>query len=156
RLRAPALTAPAVVGAAWRRTLLARAVQSRGAGFGLAVVALLLLVALAADVVAPYSPSQLQPVGLLAAPSLSHPLGADAIGRDVLSRILHGTRVSILAGVVSVGVALTVGVLIGLVAGYHRGWVDDVLMRLVDALYSFPALLLALAITAILGPGLTT
>jgi peptide/nickel transport system permease protein len=73
----------------------------------------------------------------------------------VLSRIILGTRVSILAGAVSVGVALSAGVLIGLVAGYNRGWVDDLLMRMVDALYSFPALLLALAITAILGPGLT-
>jgi peptide/nickel transport system permease protein len=143
------------IGAAWRRTLLGRSVQPRGAGFGLAVIGLVLLLALGASLIAPYNPSQMQPAGILAAPSLQHPLGTDAIGRDVLSRIVHGARVSILAGVVSVGFALTVGVLIGLVAGYYGGWVDDLLMRLIDAIYSFPALLLALAITAVLGPGLT-
>jgi peptide/nickel transport system permease protein len=138
-----------------RRTLLARAVQPRGAGFGLLVVAIVVLTALAGDVIAPYNPSHIQDIGILAAPSPSHPLGTDAIGRDVLSRIILGTRVSILAGAVSVGVALSWGALIGLVAGYNGGWVDDLLMRIVDAIYSFPALLLALAITAILGPGLT-
>lgn len=138
-----------------RRTLLTRAIQPRGAGFGLAVVTLVVLIAVAGDVVAPYSPSQIQDVGILAPPSQRYPLGTDAIGRDVLSRIILGTRVSILAGAVSVGVALSLGVLIGLVAGYNGGWVDDLLMRIIDAVYSFPALLLALAITAILGPGLT-
>jgi peptide/nickel transport system permease protein len=136
-------------------TFLRRAIQPRGAGFGLVIVVLVALIALSADVIVPYKPSQIQPVGILAAPSSPYPLGTDAIGRDVLSRIILGTRVSILAGAVSVGVALSAGVLIGLVAGYNRGWVDDLLMRMVDALYSFPALLLALAITAILGPGLT-
>src|SRR5262249_22436098 len=95
------------------------------------------------------------PVGILAPPSPQYLLGTDAIGRDVLSRIIYGARVSIAAGAVSVGLALIVGVLIGLLAGYYGNWVDDVTMRMVDALYSFPALLLALAITAVLGPGLT-
>jgi peptide/nickel transport system permease protein len=138
-----------------RRTLLGRAVRPRGAGFGLVIVAIVVFAALAGDVIAPFSPSQILDIGILAAPSPQHPLGTDAIGRDVLSRIILGTRVSILAGAVSVGVALSLGALIGLVAGYNGGWVDDLLMRIVDAIYSFPALLLALAITAILGPGLT-
>ncbi len=138
-----------------RRTLVGRAVQTRGAGFGLIVILLLFVGAIAANVVAPYSPNQIQPVGILAPPSSQYLLGTDAIGRDVLSRIIYGARVSIAAGAVSVGFALIVGVLIGLLAGYYGSWVDDVTMRMVDALYSFPALLLALAITAVLGPGLT-
>jgi peptide/nickel transport system permease protein len=139
---------------AGRRTLVGRAVQTRGAGFGLIVVVLVLVGAAAANLLAPYSPNQIQPVGILAPPSPQYPLGTDAIGRDVLSRIIYGARVSIAAGAVSVGFASVVGVLIGLIAGYYGGLVDDVMMRMVDALYSFPALLLALAITAVLGPGL--
>jgi peptide/nickel transport system permease protein len=138
-----------------RRTLVGRAIQTRGAGFGLLVIVLVFLCALAANVIAPYNPNQIQPLGILTPPSPQYPLGTDAIGRDVLSRIIYGARVSLAAGAVSVGVALGLGVLIGLLAGYHGGWIDDVLMRMIDALYSFPALLLALAITAILGPGLT-
>jgi peptide/nickel transport system permease protein len=136
-------------------SVVARAVEPRGAGFGLAILLAVALTALFADLLAPYNPNQIQTVGILSPPSLHHPLGTDAIGRDVLARIIFGSRVSILAGTVSVAVALSLGVLIGLVAGYNGGWIDDLLMRLVDALYSFPALLLALAITAILGPGLT-
>jgi peptide/nickel transport system permease protein len=134
---------------------LARALQTRGAGFGLVVVALVLFVAVSADVIAPYNPNQPQQAGVLAAPALAHWLGTDQLGRDVLSRIIHGTRTSVQAGVVSVGFALIVGVSIGLLAGYHGGWIDDVLVLLVDALWSFPTLVLALAIAASLGPGLT-
>src|SRR5947209_4826348 len=89
-----------------RRTLLGRAIQPRGASFGFVVVVLVALIAASADLLAPFKPSQIQPVGVLAAPSHEYLLGTDAIGRDVLSRIIFGTRVSILAGAVSVGVAL--------------------------------------------------
>jgi len=129
--------------------------RTRGATFGLVVIVLVVLAAVFANLIAPYSPNQIQRVGILAPPSLQYLLGTDAIGRDVLSRIIYGARVSLAAGAVSVGVALIAGVVIGLLAGYYRGWVDDVSMRMIDALYSFPALLLALAITAVLGPGLT-
>jgi peptide/nickel transport system permease protein len=139
----------------WPRSVLAGALQTRGAGFGLAVIAVVVVLAVGTDLIAPYGPTRIQTVGVLASPSLSHPLGTDQIGRDVLSRIVYGASVSIQAGVVSVGLALALGVLMGLLAGYYGGWVDEVLMRLVDALYAFPALLLALAVTAILGPGLT-
>lgn len=134
---------------------MARALQTRGAGFGLVVVALVLFVALSADVIAPYNPDQAQHAGVLTAPALAHWLGTDQLGRDVLSRIIHGARTSVQAGVVSVGFALIAGVSIGLLAGYHGGWIDDVLVLLVDALWSFPTLVLALAIAASLGPGLT-
>ena len=139
----------------WLRAVLTRALQTRGAGFGLVVVALVLFVALSADVIAPYNPDQAQQAGVLTAPALAHWLGTDQLGRDVLSRIIHGTRTSVQAGVVSVGFALLAGVSIGLLAGYHGGWIDDVLVLLVDALWSFPILVLALAIAASLGPGLT-
>jgi peptide/nickel transport system permease protein len=139
----------------WLGVVLARAVETRGAGFGLVVVILVLLVALGADLIAPYRPNQPQAAGVLAAPSTAHVLGTDQLGRDVLSRIIYGTRTSVQAGVVSVGSALIAAVFIGLLAGYCGGWVDDVLMLLVDALWSFPTLVLALAIAASLGPGLT-
>ena len=139
----------------WIRAILARALQTRGAGFGLVVVALVLFVALSADVIAPYNPNQAQSAGVLTAPALAHWLGTDQLGRDVLSRIIYGTRTSVQAGVVSVGFALIAGVSIGLFAGYHGGWIDDALVLLVDALWSFPTLVLALAIAASLGPGLT-
>jgi peptide/nickel transport system permease protein len=140
----------------WPRSLLAGALQTRGAIFGLAVVAVVVVLAVGADVIAPYGPTRIQSAGVLAPPSLSYPLGTDQIGRDVASRIVYGASVSIQAGVVSVGLALVLGVLVGLLAGYYGGWADEILMRVVDALYAFPALLLALAVTAILGPGLTS
>lgn len=139
----------------WLGALLARALETRGAGFGLVVVAVVLLVALGADVIAPYDPNRPQDAGVLAAPRPAHLLGTDQLGRDVLSRIIYGTRTSVQAGVVSVGFALLAGVLLGMLAGYHGGWLDDVLMLLIDALWSFPTLVLALAIAASLGPGLT-
>jgi peptide/nickel transport system permease protein len=140
----------------WSRSLLAGALQTRGAIFGLAVVVVVVVLAVGADVIAPYGPTRIQSAGVLAPPSLSYPLGTDQIGRDVMSRIVYGASVSIQAGVVSVGLALVLGVLVGLLAGYYGGWADEILMRVVDALYAFPALLLALAVTAILGPGLTS
>jgi peptide/nickel transport system permease protein len=146
---------PAAVSSRWLSALLARAVETRGAGFGLTVATIVLLVAVGADVIAPYNPNQPQSAGVLTAPSHAHLLGTDQLGRDVLSRIIYGARTSVQAGVVSVGFALIVGVFIGLLAGYYGGWTDDALMLLVDALWSFPTLVLALAIAASLGPGLT-
>jgi peptide/nickel transport system permease protein len=137
------------------RALLGRVVETRGAGFGLVVVAVVLLLAFGADLIAPYDPNLPQAAGVLAAPRPAHPLGTDQLGRDVLSRLVFGARTSMQAGVVSVGFALLAGVGLGLVAGYRGGWLDDVLMLVVDALWSFPTLVLALAIAASLGPGLT-
>jgi peptide/nickel transport system permease protein len=135
--------------------LLRRAVATRGAGFGLLIAAAVLVVALTADLIAPYNPNQMQSAGILAAPSLAHWLGTDQLGRDVLSRIIFGARTSVQAGVVSVGFALFAGVTMGLLAGYYGSWADDLLMLVVDAVWSFPTLVLALAIAASLGPGLT-
>ena len=90
----------------------------------------------------------------LQGPSLSHPFGTDELGRDVLSRVLIAARASLLVGLVSVGIALTAGVVLGLVAGFYGRRVDDVVMRLMDMLFAFPAILLAIAILAVLGPGI--
>jgi len=133
---------------------LRRILRTRGAGFGLLVTLLVVLAALLADLVSPYSPAAQDYSAILSPPSFAHLLGTDNLGRDVLSRITYGSRVSIQAGIVSVGFAAIVGTLMGLLAGYWRGWIDDLLMRLCDALWSFPGLVLALAIAAALGPGL--
>ena len=103
----------------WLGAVLARALRTRGAGFGLVVVTVVLLVALGADLIAPYNPNQRQEAGVLTAPSPAHPLGTDQLARDVLSRIIYGTRTSVQAGVVSVGFALFAGVFMGLLAGYY-------------------------------------
>jgi peptide/nickel transport system permease protein len=136
------------------RSLLARVIKTRGAGFGLFMVVLVLVVAALADLIVPYNPNKSQGA-ILQTPSLSFLMGTDQLGRDVLSRLIAGARVAVLAGVVSVGFAMIMGVTIGLLSGYFGGWVDDLLMRLVDTLWSFPTLVLALAIAASLGPGLS-
>jgi peptide/nickel transport system permease protein len=134
-------------------TFVSRLVKTRGSILGLGVLTAVLLLAVSADLVTPYNPNRVvSPI--LQRPGLHHLMGTDHLGRDVLSRVIHGARVAVLAGVVSVGIAILFGVMMGLTAGYWGGWVDDVLMRVVDALWSFPTLVLALAIAASLGPGL--
>jgi len=126
----------------------------RLAGVGLTIVALLALCAILAPVISPYDPTRQRLLDALQAPSAAHLLGTDENGRDVLSRVLYGARISLMAGVFSVSIALTLGVLSGLASGYFGGRVDHVIMRVMDALLAFPTLVLALAITAALGPGL--
>ncbi len=140
----------------WQRVqrFVQRLLQTRLAGFGLVVVSTLILAALLADVVSPYDPIAQDYANVLSDPSLQHPFGTDDLGRDVLSRIIHGARVSLQVGLVAVGIATVAGVIIGLLAGFFAGLVDEVLMRFTDALYAFPSIILALAITAALGPGI--
>lgn len=121
----------------------------------LAILVLLGLTAVLADVLAPYDPVAQDVSAILQGPSALHWLGTDDLGRDVFSRLIHGARVSILASLLAVGVAALLGIPIGIVAGYFGGWVDNVLMRVVDTLLSFPAIILAIGITAALGPSLT-
>lgn len=134
--------------------------RNRGAVIGLAVIVALVLCALFADVIAPYSPKEQFPDAVLKPPS-TQPigghvflLGTDPVGRDVLSRLIHGTRLSLIIGLVSVGLSLTGGVLLGLLAGFFRGGVEFTIMRLMDIMLALPSLLLAVAVVAILGPGL--
>jgi peptide/nickel transport system permease protein len=135
---------------AWRRLL-----RRGGALFGLAVVAFFLLLALFAPWIAPYDPLATSWSAVRAAPSAAHWFGADELGRDVLSRIVWGTRASILAGLVSVSISLALGVPIGMAAGYLGRWVDGLISRVTDAMLACPFLILAIALAAFLGPSLT-
>lgn len=104
---------------------------------------------------APHEPTAQDLRNRLQPPSLAHPLGTDQLGRDMLSRMLVGARVSLRIGIVVVGISLVIGTVVGVVSGYMGGWVDEALMRLVDVLLAFPGILLALVIAGILGPSLT-
>ncbi len=123
--------------------------------FGLVVLGLLVLVALLGPLIAPKSPTAVDIPARFEGPSLSHPFGTDDLGRDVLSRVLIGARVSLQVGAIAVSIALVAGVGIGLVAGFYGKLVDTILMRLMDMVFAFPAILLAIAILAVLGPGIT-
>lgn len=133
--------------------------QNRGAVVGLVLVLLLIALALGADVVAPYSPNEQYRDFLLAPPLTAGAgrhfvLGTDAVGRDMLSRLIYGTRLSLAIGAISVAISLTLGTVLGLFAGFFRGIVDTAIMRLMDVMLAVPSLLLAIAVVAILGPGL--
>ncbi|SCG55357.1 ABC transporter permease [Micromonospora halophytica] len=123
---------------------------------GSLVLLLLVVVGVGGAWLAPSGVNEVDVDRMLQPPSWSHPFGTDELGRDVLSRVLVATRVSLQVGVVSVGIALVAGVTLGLLAGYYRGWLDNLLMRCMDVLFAFPVLLLAVAIVAVLGPGLLT
>jgi peptide/nickel transport system permease protein len=116
------------------------------------MVALLLLMALLAPLIAPYSPIHVDAAQGLQRPNASHLMGTDDLGRDVLSRVIWGSRLSLSVGLISVSIGLIAGVSLGLMAGYFGGVIDLVAMRAIDALLAFPALILAIAITAALGP----
>jgi dipeptide transport system permease protein len=133
---------------------------NRGAVAGLAVIVLVLLCALFAPWIAPHDPNLTNNAMFLKPPfwqeggALSYPLGTDAIGRDILSRLLFGARLSLVIGIAVVAIAIVVGVVLGLIAGYFKGLADIAIMRLMDILMTMPSLLLAIVIVAILGPGL--
>ena len=122
---------------------------------GLVLVLLFLAVTAAAPWLAPYDPVHADFANVLVAPSWQHPFGTDDIGRDILSRVIHGSRISLSAGLAPVAFALIVGLPLGLLAGYVGGTVDNVTMRAVEVILAFPTLVLALGITAILGPKLS-
>jgi peptide/nickel transport system permease protein len=134
----------------WRRFR-----RSGGALAGAAIVALIALLALAATLVAPSDPLAQQIATGAQAPSATHLFGTDKLGRDVFSRVVYGARISIRIGFVAVGLAITAGTLIGLVAGYAGRRIDSVLMGLMDLMLAFPSIILAIAITTILGPSIT-
>jgi ABC-type dipeptide/oligopeptide/nickel transport system permease subunit len=125
------------------------------APFGAAVLTLAILMAIFAPFVSPYDPLKQDLANVLLAPSGAHVLGTDNLGRDVLTRVIWGTRVSLIAGLTSVAAAVVMGSLLGVAAGFAGGLTDGIVMRLVDAVLSFPALVLALALGAVMGAGLT-
>jgi peptide/nickel transport system permease protein len=121
---------------------------------GLALLILLAAGALLAPLLAPHDPLRQNLERDLIAFSSDHPLGTDKLGRDILSRTLYGGRISLLTGLITVAISLAVGLIIGSMSGYFGGWTDQLLMRVVDVLMAFPGILLAIALTAVLGPGL--
>ena len=132
----------------WRRFA-----RNRGAVFGLAVLVVIVLMSVFAPVLAPYDPLA-QGVGpALQRPSLEHWAGTDSFGRDLMSRIIYGARIALVVGVVSVVLAMLIGVSLGLAAGYYGGWLDIVVMRVMDGLFAFPIIILAIAMMAIMGFG---
>jgi len=134
--------------------------ENKGAVAGLAVCVLLVVVAVFAPLIAPYAPDVQNRGALLLPPvwqhggDAAHLLGTDAVGRDLLSRLIYGARYSLAIGLFVVTLALVVGITLGLLAGFLGGWVDTLIMRVMDVVLSFPSLLLALVLVAILGPGL--
>jgi len=119
-----------------------------------AVLLVVVLSAILAGIVAPENPERQDYVHVLEPPNAAHLMGTDDLGRDVLSRVIYGSRVSVSVGLVAVGLSILIGVPLGLIGAYRRGWLDDVIMRVMDAVSGFPDLVLALGITAALRPGL--
>lgn len=134
--------------------------ENRGAVAGLAVFLVICILALFADVIAPHSPTQQYRQSFLVPPvwadggSTTYLLGTDAVGRDILSRLIYGARYSLVIGIIVVTISLTLGIALGLIAAFSRGVVDILVMRLMDIMLALPSLLLAVVIVAILGPGL--
>jgi len=122
--------------------------------FGFVIIVVLIIAAIFAPLLAPYDPYQQDLKSALQHPNAAHWLGTDEIGRDVLSRLIYGTRTSLMVGVVAVGVAALIGVTLGLISGYFGGWLDTIVMRVIDALMAIPGLVLALVFAAMLGGGL--
>jgi len=133
---------------------LRRLLRSRGGVLGGGILLLLILVAIFAPVLSPYDPLQMAPQEASDPPSLKHPAGTDRFGRDILTRIMYGARISLRVGLISVAIAGILGGLLGLLAGYFGGWVDAAISLLINILLGLPGILLALVILAALGPGL--
>jgi peptide/nickel transport system permease protein len=158
--REPVLYAPSssrrAAGESLGRLTVRAMLHHRSGMVGLGITLALVIVALLAPLLAPYDALEMHPSARFQAPSHSFPLGTDEFGRDILSRILMGSRISLSVGLVSIIIATVVGVVIGLFAGYRGGWFDTITMRFFDALLAFPAILLAIVIVAVIGAGATS
>ena len=148
-----AMTAESVPMSPGRRAL-RRLLKRKGAVIGLGVIVLMIALALFAPLIAPYDPIATDWGAVRKGPSSAHWLGTDENGRDMLSRVIWGARASLLAGVISVSIALGIGVPVGLTAGYIGGWTDSIISRFTDAMLAIPFLILAIALAAFLGPSL--
>jgi peptide/nickel transport system permease protein len=136
------------------RDFLRRLFRNRLAAGGGIVIALLFVVAAVPSLVTDRDPNRIDILRILAPPSAEHPLGTDELGRDVLSRMVHGARISLEVGFVATGIATAIGLVVGLIAGFYGRWVDGVLMRFVDIMLCFPSFFLILAVIAFLGPSI--
>ncbi len=129
--------------------------SNRLALFGTAVMSGFVILAIFAPIIAPYDPLQQNLAQKFASPSWAHPFGQDELGRDILSRVIYGARISLTAGLAAVAIATSVGTIVGVVAGYAGRWPDSVLMRVMDVILAFPSILLAIVVVSVLGPSLT-
>jgi peptide/nickel transport system permease protein len=132
-----------------------RLLRIQGAVVGLLAIGVMVLVALSASLIAPYDPTKASPSEAFGAPSRQHLLGTDYIGRDILSQLMFGARISLRMGVISVAIGGALGSIVGLLSGFYAHIVDAVIMRLVDMMLAFPGMILALSIVSVLGPSLT-
>ncbi len=121
---------------------------------GFVIIATVLLLALLAPFIAPFDPDAIDVKAILLSPSSQHLMGTDGLGRDVFSRMLFGARISLLVGIVAVGIATAIGIVLGAISGYYSGWVDIVIMRMVDVMLSIPTFFLILAVIAFLTPSI--
>lgn len=136
------------------RSLFQQAFANPLALAGAIIISLIFILAIFAPLFAPYDPNAIDVKAILLAPSPAHWMGTDGLGRDVLSRMLFGGRISLLVGIVAVGIATVIGIILGAIAGYYRGWVDTLIMRLVDIMLSIPTFFLILAVIAFLTPSI--
>jgi peptide/nickel transport system permease protein len=134
--------------------LLNRVLSNPLAKAGFTIILVVFLLAMFAPWIAPYDPDDINVKAILLAPSAHHWMGTDGLGRDVLSRMLYGGRISLLVGLVAVGISTAIGIVLGALAGYYRGWVDTLIMRLVDVMLSIPSFFLILAVIAFLTPSI--
>lgn len=134
--------------------LLRKALSNPLALAGFVIILLIFVLAMLAPWIAPYDPNEINVKAILLGPSMQHWMGTDGLGRDVLSRMLHGGRISLLVGLVAVGISTLIGILLGALAGFYRGWVDIFIMRLVDVMLSIPSFFLILAVIAFLTPSI--
>ena len=121
---------------------------------GLIIITTVLLAAILAPIISPYDPNFIDIESILIAPSYSHIMGTDGLGRDVFSRMLYGAQISLLVGFVAVGISTGIGIILGSIAGFYRGWVDSFIMRIVDVMLSIPSFFLILAVIAFLTPSI--
>lgn len=135
-----------------RFAFLRRILEIRLVAPSLVVLLIVIISAIGAGILSPHDPAKQDYTAFTQGPSMSHPLGTDDLGRDVLARVIYGARISLQVGIIAVGIAVALGVTLGLLSGYVGGIIDDLIMRFVDAVQAFPTLVLALAITAALGP----
>ncbi|MGJ8620480.1 MAG: ABC transporter permease [Methylophilaceae bacterium] len=137
-----------------QKNLLIKALANPLAMTGFIIILIMLLLALFAPLIAPYDPDAFDVKAILLGPSWAHWMGTDGLGRDVFSRMLYGGRISLLVGVVAVGISTAIGIVLGALAGYYRGWIDTLIMRLVDIMLSIPSFFLILAVIAFLTPSI--
>lgn len=138
------------------KDVLKLALKNKSILIGAVMVAVIVFLAVFAPFIAPYDPEQMDMSKRLQKPSHEYLMGTDQFGRDLLSRIIYGARVSLKVGFTSVAISMVLGVTLGLISGYYGGWIDNVIMRIVDIFLSFPVLLLAIAFVASLGPGIVS